>query len=157
MTRPVVDEDLCIGCGRCEELCPRVFEVGDDGYSHVIDPDGCEAAACHGYGKPAAALPAAEAAGRAAMMASQRRLNPRVNAARHERATRRVLWLMGQAGYIGRDVAGLGAEPPPEAVAEDEEPEPAPAATPPAPGPGPAEDAPPPPALKTQPPAAGRL
>jgi hypothetical protein len=33
-----------------------------------------------------------------------------------------VLWLMGQAGYIGRDVAGLGAEPPVETVAEDEEP-----------------------------------
>jgi hypothetical protein len=28
---------------------------------------------------------------------------------------------MGQAGYIGRDVAGLGAEPPADAVAEDEE------------------------------------
>src|SRR5450756_118331 len=28
MTRPIVDEDLCIGCGRCEELCPAVFELG---------------------------------------------------------------------------------------------------------------------------------
>ena len=67
------------------------------------------------------------------MIPNPRRLNPRVSAARHERATRRVLWLMGQAGYIGRDVAGLGAEPPPETVAEDEEP-----ATPPA-GPATAE------------------
>ena len=41
MTRPSVDEDLCIGCGRCEELCPDVFEVRDDGYSHVIDAEGC--------------------------------------------------------------------------------------------------------------------
>ena len=62
------------------------------------------------------------------MIPNPRRLNPRVNAARHERATRRVLWLMGQAGYIGRDVAGLGAEPPAETVAEDEEPVEPPAA-----------------------------
>ena len=67
------------------------------------------------------------------MIPNPRRLNPRVNAARHERATRRVLWLMGQAGYIGRDVAGLGAEPPPETVAEDEEPADASEAPPPAP------------------------
>ena len=46
MTRPIVDEDLCIGCGRCEELCPAVFELGDDGVAHVIDPEGCEAAGC---------------------------------------------------------------------------------------------------------------
>jgi ferredoxin len=37
--RPVVDEDLCIGCGTCEEICPDVFQVGDDGFSHVIAPD----------------------------------------------------------------------------------------------------------------------
>ena len=37
--RPVVDESLCIGCGTCEELCPDVFEVGDDGFSHVIAAD----------------------------------------------------------------------------------------------------------------------
>ena len=39
---------------------------------------------------------------------------------------------MGQAGYLGRDVAGVGAEPPAENVSEDEE---APAE--PAPGAGP--------------------
>ena len=66
------------------------------------------------------------------MIPNPRRLNPRVSAARHERATRRVLWLMGQAGYIGRDVAGLGAEPPAETVAEDEEPVDAARAPPPA-------------------------
>jgi hypothetical protein len=31
-----------------------------------------------------------------------------------------VLWLMGRAGFIGRDAAGLGAEPPAEAIDEDE-------------------------------------
>jgi monofunctional glycosyltransferase len=92
---------------------------------------GCEAGARHWYGKAASALSVTEAAGLAAMIPNPRRLNPRVNAARHERATRRVLWLMGQAGYIGRDVAGLGAEPPPETVAEDEEPADAPDEAPP--------------------------
>ena len=38
--------DLCIGCGLCEELCPAVFELGDDGVAHVIDPEECEAAGC---------------------------------------------------------------------------------------------------------------
>jgi ferredoxin len=35
--KPVIDEDLCIGDGVCEDLCPAVFEIGDDGLSHVID------------------------------------------------------------------------------------------------------------------------
>jgi len=113
----------------------NLIEWGDGVY-------GCEAAARHWYGKPASDLSAAEAAGLAAMIPNPRRLNPRVSASRHERATRRVLWLMGQAGYLGRDGAGLGAEPPPEAVSEDEEPveapaEPAPPATSPSPPPEP--------------------
>lgn len=34
----LVDQNLCIGCGACEETCPEVFElVGDT--SHVkLDP-----------------------------------------------------------------------------------------------------------------------
>jgi ferredoxin len=44
--RPTVDEDLCIGCGRCEEVCPGVFELGDDGFSHVIGSDRCVEAGC---------------------------------------------------------------------------------------------------------------
>jgi monofunctional biosynthetic peptidoglycan transglycosylase len=109
----------------------NLIEWGDGVY-------GAEAAARHWYGKPASDLSPTEAAGLAAMIPNPRRLNPRVSALRHERATRRVLWLMGQAGYIGRDVAGLGAEPPVETVAEDEEaidlpPEPPPPATSPSP------------------------
>jgi monofunctional glycosyltransferase len=92
----------------------NLIEWGDGVY-------GCEAAARRWYGKPASDLSIAEAAGLAAMIPNPRRLNPEVNPARHERATRRVLWLMGQAGYIGRDVAGLGAEPPPEMASEDED------------------------------------
>ncbi|HXK11706.1 MAG TPA: monofunctional biosynthetic peptidoglycan transglycosylase [Vicinamibacteria bacterium] len=91
----------------------NLIEWGDGVY-------GCEAAARRWYGKPAAELSAVEAAGLAAMIPNPRRINPRVNAARHERATRRVLWLMGRAGYVGRDVAGLGAEPPAEIASEDE-------------------------------------
>ena len=94
----------------------NVIEWGDGVF-------GCEAAAQHWYGKPAAELTEAEAAGLAAMIPNPRRINPGVSPARHERATRRVLWLMGQAGYIGRDVAPLGAEPPPEAPVEEDEPE----------------------------------
>jgi len=108
---------------RILELYLNLIEWGDGIY-------GCEAGARQWYGKPASALSASEAAGLAAMIPNPRRLNPRVNVARHERATRRVLWLMGQAGYIGRDVAGLGAEPPPEVVAEDEETVDAPAEVP---------------------------
>ena len=107
----------------------NVIEWGDFVY-------GCEAAAQHWYGKPAAALSETEAAGLAAMIPNPHRINPRVSAARHERATKRVLWLMGQAGYIGRDVAPLGAEPPAETVAEDEEPEDAPPTPSPPPPPG---------------------
>jgi monofunctional biosynthetic peptidoglycan transglycosylase len=119
----------------------NVIEWGDGIY-------GVEAAARGWYGKPAAALSPSEAAGLVAMIPNPRRINPRVAPARHERATRRVLWLMAQAGYLGRDVAGLGAEPPAEPADEEEEPpaaEPE-AATPEAPGP-------PPPTLLPTPPA----
>jgi CBS domain-containing protein len=56
-----------------------------------------------------------------------------------------VLWLMARAGYIGRDVAPLGAEPPAEAPAEeDEEPEePAAGQTAPTPPGDPVRDGPP--------------
>jgi len=115
----------------------NVIEWGDGIY-------GCEAAARQWYGKSASALSEMEAAGLAAMIPNPRRINPRVSPERHRRATRRVLWLMARAGYIGRDVAGLGAEPPDEPVGEDAEenadvpPEPSPARdASPAPSPSP--------------------
>ena len=101
---------------RILSLYLNVIEWGDGVY-------GCEEAARRWYGKPAAALSEREAAGLAAMIPNPRRLNPATSPARHERATRRVLWLMAKAGYLGRDTAPLGAEPPPEEVPEEGEPE----------------------------------
>jgi NAD-dependent dihydropyrimidine dehydrogenase PreA subunit len=40
--RPFVDEDTCIGCGLCEDVCPadpNVFDVG--GKSEVVHPEAC--------------------------------------------------------------------------------------------------------------------
>jgi len=31
-----VDEELCVGTGICEATAPDLFEVGDDGVSHVL-------------------------------------------------------------------------------------------------------------------------
>jgi ferredoxin len=35
MAKVKVNEDLCIGCGTCESLCPKVFKI-DGGKSKVI-------------------------------------------------------------------------------------------------------------------------
>jgi ferredoxin len=43
--RPKVDEELCIGCGHCAEVCPRVFELIDE-KSNVIGPDQCGTCDC---------------------------------------------------------------------------------------------------------------
>jgi ferredoxin len=43
--KPVVDEEKCIGCGSCEEICPAVFQLVDE-KSKVIDPEACEFAGC---------------------------------------------------------------------------------------------------------------
>jgi len=43
--RPVVDGDLCIGCGNCAEICPMVFQLVDE-KSKVIDEEACEFTGC---------------------------------------------------------------------------------------------------------------
>ena len=35
--KAVVDKDLCIGCGVCEEECPAVFHMEDDGKAIAIE------------------------------------------------------------------------------------------------------------------------
>jgi monofunctional biosynthetic peptidoglycan transglycosylase len=144
-----LEDDL--GKKRILEVYLNVIEWGDGIY-------GAQAAAQRYYGKPAAALDEVEAAGLAAMIPNPRRINPRVSAARHARAQRRVLWLMKGAGYLRRDIGGMGAEPPPpEDVAEDEEAEPEPdEPEPPAPPPAaaPAGERPPEPGPEVPPSAA---
>mgnify|MGYP000911685453 FL=1 len=43
---PKVDPDLCIGCGVCTEICPDVFEMGDDGLAHAKAGADCGSAGC---------------------------------------------------------------------------------------------------------------
>jgi ferredoxin len=39
--RVFIDEEECIGCGTCQELCPDVFELDDDTQkARVIMPEG---------------------------------------------------------------------------------------------------------------------
>ncbi len=35
--KAVVDRDLCIGCRLCEDMCPEVFRIGEDGLAYVIE------------------------------------------------------------------------------------------------------------------------
>lgn len=38
MAKPKINEELCIGCGTCEALCPNLFKV-ENGKSRVIASD----------------------------------------------------------------------------------------------------------------------
>lgn len=38
MPKAKVSEELCIGCGTCESMCPKVFKL-ENGKSHVIAED----------------------------------------------------------------------------------------------------------------------
>ncbi|PTD94046.1 ferredoxin [archaeon SCG-AAA382B04] len=42
MKKPVVDQEVCEGHAICVGMVPEVFEMGDDGKSHVKDPEGAE-------------------------------------------------------------------------------------------------------------------
>ena len=34
-----IDQDLCTGDGICEEICPSVFGMADDGLAYVKQPE----------------------------------------------------------------------------------------------------------------------
>ncbi len=36
--RAIVDPELCTSCGLCPEVCPEVFEMGDDAARAKVDP-----------------------------------------------------------------------------------------------------------------------
>ena len=39
--RVIIDEEECIGCGSCEEICPEVFRIDHEmEKSEVIQPEG---------------------------------------------------------------------------------------------------------------------
>jgi len=31
-----LEREKCIGCGSCAALCPKCFEIADDGKSHIV-------------------------------------------------------------------------------------------------------------------------
>jgi ferredoxin len=37
--KAVVDKDLCAACGICAEICPEVFEIGEDGIAIAKAPE----------------------------------------------------------------------------------------------------------------------
>ena len=41
MKQVVIDQDECIGCGACVELCPNIFAFNDDeNKAYVTTPEG---------------------------------------------------------------------------------------------------------------------
>jgi len=36
MSKAKVNKDLCIGCGTCEQLCPEVFKLNEEGKSEIV-------------------------------------------------------------------------------------------------------------------------
>lgn len=46
MATLVIDDELCIGCGTCVEICPNVFEIGPDEKAYVKNQEGCKECNC---------------------------------------------------------------------------------------------------------------
>jgi ferredoxin len=37
MSKIKLEREKCIGCGSCQALCPKYFQLQDDGKSHIQD------------------------------------------------------------------------------------------------------------------------
>jgi ferredoxin len=41
-----INQELCVGCGACQSLCPKVFKIKKDGEAYVINSEGCKECNC---------------------------------------------------------------------------------------------------------------
>lgn len=39
MVKIKLEREKCIGCGSCAAVCPKYFEMADDGKSHIINAE----------------------------------------------------------------------------------------------------------------------
>jgi ferredoxin len=37
MAKIILEREKCIGCGSCQAMCPKYFELIEDGKSHIKD------------------------------------------------------------------------------------------------------------------------
>ena len=37
MSKIILEREKCIGCGSCNVVCPKYFELADDGKAHIKD------------------------------------------------------------------------------------------------------------------------
>ncbi|MFN3920837.1 MAG: ferredoxin [Caldimicrobium sp.] len=46
MANLVIDEELCIGCGTCVEICSEVFALNEFEKAYVKNQEGCNTCNC---------------------------------------------------------------------------------------------------------------
>ncbi|MCD6239544.1 MAG: ferredoxin [Thermotogae bacterium] len=46
MAKVKIDEDACIGCGVCENLCPEVFKLDTETMKAKVQVDDCDPNGC---------------------------------------------------------------------------------------------------------------